>query len=97
MPELNSKIVAALASRLSEREVARRLRCTIAQVRAALDQHARRILAPHAVLRAMIEGVERLGVIERTSGDARIGERARRQRERHARLILQRTPTRQPM
>jgi hypothetical protein len=106
MTDLDAEIVALRVSGASERENCLRFGCTMGRVRAVLDTHAERVLAPENVLRVLIDGLGDLNAIERVfapkarAGDAeaaKLVKQARRQRERHAKLILQRAPTSNPV
>jgi hypothetical protein len=75
-------------------------------VRATLDAHAERKLAPENVLRMLIDDLGRLGALERAfaskakAGDAeaaKLVRQARRQRARTGKLILQRAPASRPV
>jgi hypothetical protein len=104
--DLDAEILALRVSGVSEREICRRFGCRMERVRAVLDAHAERVLAPGNVLRMLIDGLGGLNAIERVfaprarAGDAeaaKLVKQARRQRERHAKLILQRVPASHPM
>jgi hypothetical protein len=79
---------------------------TMERVRAALDASAERMLAPENVPRILIESLDSVGVLERTltpraaAGDVealKLVAQCRRQRERTAKLILERAPTSNPV
>jgi hypothetical protein len=104
--DLDAEIVAARVAGVPEREICLRLDCTRARVDAALDACAARKLSPENVLRMLVADVERLNALERVfapkpaAGDAeaaKLVRQARRQRERHAGLILRRAPASRPM
>lgn len=103
---LDAQILDMRIKGVSEFEICRRLGVTITQIHAVLDAHARVKFTSENVERMLIESVARLGVIERThtpravAGDAeavKLVRQARWQRERTAKLVLQRAPTSNPM
>jgi hypothetical protein len=65
MTDLDAEIVALRVSGASERENCLRFGCTMGRVRAVLDTHAERVLAPENVLRVLIDGLGDLNAIER--------------------------------
>jgi hypothetical protein len=105
MTDLGAKILGLRIAGWSEREISHKLGCSLVQVKAALDAHAARKLAPENVLRMLIESLDNVGVIERTftpravAGDveaSKLVAQCRRQRARTAQLILERAPTSNP-
>jgi hypothetical protein len=87
MTDLDSEIVAALVSGLSERDVCRRLGCTIGRVRAALDERAARrtVAGMRAESLATLDALERAWAARAKAGyreSKALLARIRRQRAR---------------